>query len=126
MRSLATVLLICLFATACHRTATADSGMTVACEIAPKPARVGTATVTVRLADAATKPVTGAKISLEGDMAHPGMEPVFAKAQETNPGSYVASLNFTMAGDWVIVVQGILPDGSKVERQIDVKGVLPG
>jgi hypothetical protein len=30
-----------------------------------------------------------------------------------------------MAGDWVILLHGTLPEGAKLERQIDVRGVRP-
>jgi YtkA-like len=73
-----------------------------------------------------SKPVAGAHIKLEGDMSHPGMAPVFAEAAEAEPGSYVAHLRLTMAGDWVILVQGTLANGRRIDRQVDVKGVLPG
>ena len=120
-----------LFAAACAavtgcRSTTADPAVNIAVNIAPRPPRVGAATVTVRIADPAAKPLTGARISIEGDMSHPGMEPVFAKASEAEPGSYVAHLQLTMPGDWVILVQGTLADGRKIDRQVDLKGVLPG
>lgn len=112
--------------TGCHK-ASADTGVTIACTVVPQPARAGSETVvTVRLADRTAKPVSGAHISIEGDMSHPGMAPVFAQARETDPGSYVAHLQLTMAGDWVILVQGTLANGRKIDRQVDVKGVLPG
>lgn len=79
--------------------------------------------MTVELADAQQKPVTGAQIQVEGDMAHPGMAPVFSDAQETAPGIYTARLNFNMPGDWVVLLHLRLADGRKVERQIDVRGV---
>ena len=56
-------------------------------------------------------------------MNHAGMVPVFADARETAPGRYEATLNFTMAGDWFILVQARLPDGRTVEQAIDVPGV---
>jgi len=59
-------------------------------------------------------------------MSHPGMEPVFASATETEPGSYAARMQLTMPGDWVILVQGTLANGERIDRQIDLKGVLPG
>jgi len=115
----------CAAATGCHNT-TADPAVYVAVSIAPQPPRVGAATVTVKLADPSARPLAGARISIEGDMSHPGMEPVFAKASEAEPGTYVAHLQLTMAGDWVILVQGRLADGRKIERQTDLRGVLPG
>jgi hypothetical protein len=95
-------------------------------EISPQPARVGPVRVTLKLADAAGKPLTGAHIAVEADMSHAGMSPVFAEAKETEPGRYQGSLEFQMAGDWVILLHITLPDGKKLERQIDVRGVRPG
>jgi YtkA-like len=94
-------------------------------EISPEPARVGPANITLRLADAAAKPITGARIALEADMSHAGMSPLFAEARETEPGRYQARLTFQMAGDWVILLHITLPSGKKLERQIDVRGVRP-
>ena len=91
-------------------------------EIAPQPPRVGPVTITLSLADAG-KPVVGARISLEGNMSHPGMNPVFGSAREIEAGRYQASIEFTMGGDWVIFVKGNLPDGRKLEREFEVKGV---
>ena len=110
----------------CRTESSQDSEVTVACTITPQPPRVGNATVTVNLSDRTAKPVTGAWIKLEADMSHPGMAPVLAQAGESAPGSYVGHLQFSMAGDWVILVQGALANGQKIDRQVDVKGVLPG
>lgn len=56
-------------------------------------------------------------------MSHPGMSPVFADAKETEPGKYQAQINFTMGGDWVVLLHIQLPDGGRVERQINVPNV---
>jgi YtkA-like len=95
-------------------------------EISPEPARVGPATVALRLSDATGKPITGARIAIEADMSHAGMSPFFADAKETERGRYQAQVEFQMAGDWVILLHVTLPGGNKVERQIDVRGVGPG
>jgi hypothetical protein len=58
-------------------------------------------------------------------MSHPGMQPVFADVYEVGRGRYRAPLHFTMAGDWVLLVSGRLPDGRSVERRIEVAGVRP-
>ena len=92
-------------------------------EIAPSPARVGPATVTLKLSGADGRAVTGAHVILEGDMAHPGMSPEFADARETGGGRYEGRLDFTMAGDWIMLVHVTLPGGVTLERQLDVKGV---
>jgi hypothetical protein len=94
-------------------------------EISPQPARVGPAVVTLTLADSSAKPITGAHVVVEADMSHAGMSPRFAEAKETDPGRYLAHLEFQMAGDWVILLHIMLPDGKKLERQFDVRGVRP-
>lgn len=84
---------------------------------------MGPVTITLRLTDTAGAPVTGARISLEGNMSHAGMVPVFADARETEPGRYQSSMELSMAGDWFILVHVTLTDGRKIERQFDIKGV---
>jgi hypothetical protein len=94
-------------------------------DVTPSPPGVGRpATVSLKVVDfLASKPVSGARIRLEGNMTHPGMTPVFAEAKEAEPGRYRATIEFTMAGDWVVLVHAALPDGRQIERQFDVKGV---
>jgi len=58
-------------------------------------------------------------------MSHAGMSPGFAEAKEAEAGCYKAPREFQMAGDWVILLHVTLPDGNKLERQIDVRGVRP-
>lgn len=118
-----------LFLTGCQRRAESQSDtadISVGHEIEPRPPRVGTARVTLRVADAAGRPLGGARVRLEANMSHAGMRPVFAEARETEPGRYQTELEFTMAGDWVVLVRLALPDGREIERQFDVKGVESG
>lgn len=91
-------------------------------QISPQPPRVGPITVNFKLADE-TKPLVGAHISLEGDMTHAGMAPVFGDAKEVSPGQYQGQLTLNMGGDWVALLHITLPDGKKVEKQIEVSGV---
>ncbi len=109
-------------ATACHR-ANQAADLRVLTTLQPQPPRVGQATVTIAITDAHASPVAGASIQVEGDMAHPGMAPVFGEAKETAPGNYQASIEFNMPGDWVLLLHIRLADGRKIERQIDVRGV---
>lgn len=86
---------------------------------------MGPASITLKLADVGGTPVAGAKIAIEADMSHAGMSPVVAEAKEDEPGRYLAHLEFPMAGDWVVLLHITLPDGKKLKRQFDVKGVRP-
>lgn len=109
--------------TACHKPGASLPGISTKQEITPQPVRVGTAWVALQLADAAGKPVSHAAISVEADMSHPGMSPVFGNAQEIAPGSYQAPIDFNMAGDWVVLLHIRLADGRRMERQMDVRSV---
>lgn len=108
---------------ACHRLSDAGRGITLRHEIDPWSAHQGGALLSFQLADAQASPVSRAQVSVEGDMTHPGMAPTFSDARETAPGSYQARVNFTMGGDWVLLLHVTLADGRKFERQLDVKGV---
>ena len=109
----------------CHRVGDRSRVLTVEHEIAPQPVRVGTATITFTATDSSSRPVTGAQITVEADMSHAGMAPVFAHATEIAPGRYRSQLLLSMAGDWVILLHGTLPDGEKLEQQFDIRGVRP-
>lgn len=114
---------VTICATSCHRQANAAQDITVRETVTPQPARVGETTLSVQLTDAHGRPVSHARIAVEGDMAHPGMAPVFSQAQEAAQGNYKSSLDFNMGGDWVVLLHITLADGRKIERQVDVRGV---
>jgi hypothetical protein len=103
----------------------ADSApeMNVTLTVEPDPPKVGQARLTLTVKDEAGSPVEGATLKLEGNMAHAGMKPVFADATEETGGLYRANLEFTMAGDWFILIDGKLSDGRSFRKKIDVKGV---
>lgn len=112
-----------LILTTCHRPTGSQPVVTIEHEIAPQPARVGPAKITLRLKNEAGKAVAGAKITIEGNMSHAGMGPAFGTATEMEPGRYQAPLAFSMGGDWIILIHLTLSDGQRLERQFEVKGV---
>lgn len=120
---LALALCASAFLSGCRKTAESAPNLLMRHEVAPQPPKVGPATITVSLSDAAGKPLAGARVKLEGNMSHPGMNPVFADAREIEAGRYQATIEFTMGGDWIVFVRSNLPDGQKFEREFDVKGV---
>jgi hypothetical protein len=109
----------------CSRRGDASPVVSVEHAISPEPPKVGPATVILKLAGLAARPVSGARISVEADMSHAGMAPVFEEASETGPGEYRAHLKFAMAGDWVILLHIRLPGGQTLERQFNVDSVRP-
>jgi hypothetical protein len=109
----------------CSRRGDASPAVTVEHAISPEPPKVGPATVILKLADTAARPVPGARITVEAEMSHAGMAPVFEEASETGPGEYRAHLKFAMVGDWVILLHIRLPGGQTLERQFKVDSVRP-
>ncbi len=95
----------------------------IALSVEPTPPRVGPSQLTLLVKDPAGKAVEGATLKVEGNMAHAGMKPVFADAREEKAGQYRAALEFTMAGDWFIVIDGKLADGRSFLKKIDVNNV---
>jgi YtkA-like protein len=91
----------------------------------PDPAAGRDSVAEIQLNEAMARPVTGAHLQLEAFMAHPGMAPVTAAVEERGRGSYRARVRFTMAGDWVVRVQGTRPDGRPIDLQEDVRRVRP-
>ena len=95
--------------------------------LTPTPATVGPATVHVALRDTvADAVVTGAAVHVEGNMAHAGMQPSLSDAEEVTPGRYEARLDFTMGGDWYLLFDIQLADGTRLRRKVDVPGVRAG
>lgn len=98
----------------------------LAWSLSPAAPVVGPATLRLVLTDGrAGRRLDGATIKVEEDMLHPGMAPDLAAAREVAPGRYEANLRFSMAGDWVLLVDATLADGRPIHREIRVRGVRP-
>ena len=119
-KSLLIFLLVLAFA--CQKTAKPPD-IALRYEIAPQPPRVGATTIDLKLTDKNGAPVGGARVALEGNMSHAGMTPVSSEAKEVETGKYRGTLQLTMAGDWIVLVHISLPDGQKLQRQIEISGV---
>lgn len=91
--------------------------------LAPDPPVAGPVAFTALLTDERTgQAIAGAAVKVQGLMSHPGMKPVFGAARETSPGRYVARLDLSMAGDWIFLIDAVLPDGRILRRQVTVPG----
>lgn len=115
--------MIVLQMSGCGPTGAGTSDVQVELTLEPPAPVVGTADVTLQLAGEEGTPLGGADVRLEGNMNHAGMKPSFSELQETDPGTYAGTLEFTMAGDWFILVTATMPDGRRIERKIDVPQV---
>ena len=91
----------------------------------PLPAVGRESVAEIQLNEAMARPVTGARLRLEAFMTHPGMAPMSAPVEEQGNGRYRARVRFTMAGDWVVRVQGTRPDGRVIDVQEHVRNVRP-
>jgi YtkA-like len=109
-------------AVACQKTAKPPD-IALQYEIAPQPVRVGATTIDIKLTDKSGGQVSGARVDLEGNMSHAGMAPVSVEAKEIETGKYRGTVQLTMAGDWIVLVHVTLPDGQKLQRQIELSGV---
>ena len=89
----------------------------------PMPAVDRESVAEIQLNEAMARPLTGARLRLEAFMTHPGMAPVSAVVEEQGNGHYRARLRFTMAGDWVVRLQGTAADGRRVEVQQEIRSV---
>ena len=107
----------------CSRSKATLSQITVETDITPRPARVGPVTIGFKIKDAAGNRISAARATLEANMTHPGMTPVFAEAKEATPGEYSCPIDLMMSGDWVVTIHITLPDGQKLERQFEMRGV---
>lgn len=115
--------LVPIFVASCNRSNVHAAEPAIQLTVAPDPPSVGPTTFTLALSDAGGAPIHGAKLSLEATMSHAGMVPVFADPTEREPGVYVAELELTMGGDWILIVEGELAQGGELHRELEVRGV---
>jgi hypothetical protein len=91
----------------------------------PHPPAVGLTRVILTLTDPAGQPVRAGQLEVEGNMNHAGMRPVFTRLEETEPGRYAGTIEFTMGGDWYLLVTGVSSDGQRLDLKLNVSGVKP-
>jgi hypothetical protein len=104
----------------CSKSSRANNDIAFSCVSNPQPPRTGRNIFTVSLTGPAAEPVAGAHMSLEGDMSHPGMSPVFGEAKETSPGRYQGTLDLSMLGDWTILFHITLTNGRTFDRDVKI------
>ena len=122
-RSLALLVALCCILVGCSRR---GADVTVNWNVQPpRPSAGVEVVVQLKLVNADAAPVTGAKMQCAVQMSHPGMAPIIATMMERGPGTYEARLQFSMAGDWVLVASGELPNGQRIESSFRVPDVQP-
>ncbi len=87
----------------------------------PFPPHIGESRLVIQVADKSGSPIDDARLSIKGDMTHAGMEPVLAEMDGGGEaGVYDIPFEWTMAGDWVVTVDVLLPDGRKAQERFDM------
>ena len=125
-RRLGVGLLGCALLIGCSGGGGAADEVTAAWAFEPGPPATGVDTnARITLHDADGQPLRGADLRLEGHMSHPGMAPVIADVIERGAGVYEARMQFSMAGDWVLMLTGELADGRRFAKQLEIAGVQP-
>lgn len=117
------LLLVLMLSWGCSSASRDDLDGRVQLTLDPSPPVVGIAEASLTLVTDDGRPIEGADIRLEGNMNHAGMVPTFADLEEVRPGAYSGQIEFTMGGDWFILVTATTPEGKRLERKIDVPGV---
>ena len=87
----------------------------------PTPPRVGPGELTLELLDPAGLGVDHALLHVRGDMLHPGMAPVDGIVGQATSGLYPVAFEWSMAGDWVLTIEGQLQDGRKLLRTFELR-----
>ncbi len=123
--------LLALTLAGCRGDSRADAHLPVGVRVAfaPTPPITGPNRLVITLTHPDGTPVAGAALRVEGTMNHAGMVPVFADAEEEGEGRYIVpEFDFTMGGDWILLLHLTLPDGSTgvPEHRVRVVSGGPG
>ena len=118
------IVLAAALSIACGHSPRSDQSTNLTWSLVPAQSVVGPAVLHLQI-QRPSGPIAGATLKLEAHMSHAGMAPVLADAIERAPGIYEVPFTFPMQGDWVLLVTGVMPDGSRLERRIDVANVRP-
>ncbi|MGH9372256.1 MAG: FixH family protein [Vicinamibacterales bacterium] len=114
----------CWSAGACQRPNPAPD-VTFEWTLAPERPVVGPAVLTLRVLDRDRRPLRAVDLRVEAHMSHPGMAPLLAATRERAIGVYDAELQFSMRGDWILLISGSLANGATLRHRIDVSNVRP-
>jgi hypothetical protein len=120
---LALLLLSTSLSSGYFRSSGVPNGASFASESDPTPSRGGRNTFTVTRTTSDGVRLAGAHVSLEGDMSHAGMSPVFGETKEIVPGRYQGTLDLSVRGDWTVLFHITLPSGQTFDRQLSTRDI---
>ncbi|TVR63220.1 MAG: hypothetical protein EA422_09865 [Gemmatimonadales bacterium] len=104
-----------------------DLPVRVAVSVAPTPPIVGPNRLVLDITDDQGAELEAAAVRIEGTMTHAGMVPVFDTATHQGGGRWVVpEFDFTMGGEWILIIQVELPDGREATRRHELNVVGRG
>lgn len=104
-----------------------DADVTI--DLTAEATAVGPTVLEITVTDVTGAPINDATLNVRGDMTHAGMVPVLVEGvSHGQEGVYRVPFEWTMAGNWDITVEVVLPDGQTVSRQFDltISGEMEG
>ena len=102
----------------------ANGALKASVQFEPNPPSTGAPVkLHITMTDSQGKPLAIDNLEVEGDMNHAGMSPVFAHLTATAPGEFSGQIQFTMGGDWFLLLTGQLTGNTHFLKKIDVPGV---
>ncbi|MFD3162744.1 FixH family protein [Herpetosiphon sp. NSE202] len=99
----------------CSRTPSDDQRLTMSLE--QTPSAMGVQTIVLVINDGTT-PLDNAKVQLEATMTHAGMPSQIVQMQALGAGKYQASIDFSMLGEWVLIVNVTEANGAVMQRTL--------
>lgn len=120
--SLALVWLL-VMVSGCARVSQQDDSADIQIRLAPIPFPpvIGDSRLVVQIADKSGSPIDDAHMAVKGSMSHAGMAPVLAEVEGGGKeGVYNVPFEWTMAGDWIVIVDVQLADGSRAQERFDI------
>ncbi len=102
-----------------QQTGTAD--LTIELISPQNPSMANDREMSLQVTTADGQPVNNAVLDIKGDMAHAGMVPVLASAENGVEGVYTTPFVWTMTGDWIVTVRATLPDDTWHETEFSLR-----
>ncbi|XSG75907.1 FixH family protein [Herpetosiphon llansteffanensis] len=99
----------------CSRTPSDDPRLTMSLE--QTPSTMGVQTIVLVINDGAT-PLDNAKVQIEATMTHAGMPSQIVQMQALGAGKYQANIDFSMLGEWVLIVNVTEANGAVMQRTL--------
>lgn len=99
----------------CSRTPSDDPRLNISLE--QPPSTMAVQTIVLSISDGAT-PLENAKVQIEATMTHAGMPSQIVQLEPLGAGKYQASIDFSMLGEWVLIVNVTESNGAVMQRTL--------